>query len=397
MFAEGGDFQKNVSIRGKKYADQLGEDTKDDDDENHHPLDDDETREAAESLAMKAQIIFKKQESETAVLSDFEIMKMVGKGTFGKVYLVINSKKGTMYAMKVIRKDIIIDNEQFENIQLEKDILFKIEHPFIVGMEFVFQNQFRIYFLMNFIRGGELFRHLVKVKRFTEPQAKFFVIQIAMALGHLHSKSIVYRDLKPENILVGEDGYLKLADFGLAKIITKNQLANSFCGTAEYLAPEMLTGTGHDFTVDWWALGILLYEMLVGIPPFFHRNKHRMYFLIKESPVNFPDPIKHGIDVSPNAKDLIRKLLEKNKKKRLGGLNDITEILSHPFFADIDQDKLLRKELTPPYMAAVDKTQEYDLTYFDQKLTSRDEFAESVIDDANLKLIDKNKHIFKNF
>ncbi len=181
----------------------------------------------------------------------------------------------------------------------------------------------------------------------------------------MHSKSIVYRDLKPENILVGEDGYLKLADFGLAKIITKNELANSFCGTAEYLAPEMLTGTGHDFTVDWWALGVLLYEMLVGIPPFFHRNKHRMYFLIKESPVNFPDPIKHGIDISPQAKDIIRKLLEKNRKKRLGGANDIKEIIGHPFFADIDTDKLLRKELTPPYMAAMDKTKDYDLTFFD--------------------------------
>lgn len=165
----------------------------------------------------------------------------------------------------------------------------------------------------------------------------------------MHSKNILYRDLKPENILFGEDGYLLLADFGLAKTITKNELANSFCGTAEYLAPEMLTGTGHDYTVDWWALGILLYEMMVGIPPFFHRNKHRMYFLIKESPVNFPDPIKHGIDISAPARDLIKRLLDKNKKTRLGAKGDVNEILSHPFFNNIDIEKVLNKQLLPPY------------------------------------------------
>jgi serine/threonine protein kinase len=184
---------------------------------------------------------------------------------------------------------------------------------------------------------------------------------------------------------------LLLADFGLAKMITKNELANSFCGTAEYLAPEMLIGTGHDHTVDWWALGILLYEMLVGIPPFFHRNKHRMYFLIKESPVNFPDPEKHGISISANARDLIKKLLDKNKKKRLGAAGDVKEILSHPFFEAVDFEKLLNRQLVPPYRPEITD----DLKYFDQKLTVKEDFAESVIDDNNKKLILKNQHIFR--
>jgi len=276
--------------------------------------------------------------------------------------------------MKCIRKDIIIDNEQYDNIKLEKEILFNVDHPFVVGMEFVFQTEARIYFLMNFVSGGELFRHLVKVKRFQEVQAKFFVAQIAIAIGHLHSKNILYRDLKPENILFTEDNYLKLADFGLAKTVTGKEMSNSFCGTAEYLAPEMLIGNGHDYTVDWWALGILLYEMLVGIPPFFHKNKHRMYFLIKESPVNFPDPVRHGIEVSGDAKDLIRKLLDKNKKKRLGVNGDVSEILAHPFFADLDLEKLLKKEIEPPYTpkhdrngttVMIDGTQEIKLAYFD--------------------------------
>lgn len=300
-----------------------------------------------------------------AKLEDFKIEKMIGKGTFGKVYLVRNVDTGNEYAMKCIRKDIIIENEQMENIQLEKDILYTIDHPFLVNMEFVFQNEVRIYFLMKFVKGGELFRHLVQVKRFKEDQAKFFAAQVALALGHLHSKKILYRDLKPENVLVGDDGYLLVADFGLAKFIREGEMANSFCGTAEYLAPEMLIGNGHDTTVDWWALGILIYEMIVGIPPFFHRNKHRMYHFIKESKVNFPDPERHKITVSDLAKDLINKLLDKNKKSRLG-VNGVKEILDHPWFSDLNMEMLIARKLDPPYKPAL----EDELAYFDQKLVN---------------------------
>jgi serum/glucocorticoid-regulated kinase 2 len=183
---------------------------------------------------------------------------------------------------------------------------------------------------------------------------------VALALGHLHSKKILYRDLKPENVLVGEDGYLLVADFGLAKFIREGEMANSFCGTAEYLAPEMLIGNGHDTTVDWWALGILIYEMIVGIPPFFHRNKHRMYHFIKESKVNFPDPERHKISVSENARDLIVKLLDKNKKTRLG-VNGVEEILNHPWFKDLDIVAMTAKTLDPPYKPALSE----ELAYFD--------------------------------
>jgi len=204
---------------------------------------------------------------------------------------------------------------------------------------------------MKFVKGGELFRHLVEVRKFPEPTAKFFAAQVALALAHLHSKKIIYRDLKPENVLLGEDGYLLVADFGLAKFVQDGELANSFCGTAEYLAPEMLIGNGHDYSVDWWALGILIYEMVVGIPPFFHKNKHRMYFLIRESPVNFPDPVRHKITVSADCQDLICKLLDKNRKTRLGaGADGIDEILKHPWFADLDMDALTAKKMQSPYV-----------------------------------------------
>ena len=166
--------------------------------------------------------------------------------------------------------------------------------------------------------------------------------------------------MKPENVLFNKDGYLLLADFGLATKVDKNKLALSFCGTAEYLSPEMLSGEGHDHTVDWWTLGILLYEMLVGIPPFFDKNKHQMYRSIKNSNVTYPVKERHNIDVSPVAQDLINKLLIKNKSKRLGYKNGIKEVLAHTFFNGLDINALLAKKIKPLYMPEIK-----DCEYFD--------------------------------
>ena len=158
-------------------------------------------------------------------------------------------------------------------------------------MEFVFQSDTRIYFIMKFVRGGEMFTHLRKARAFPEKRAKFYAMTVALALGHLHQQKIIYRDLKPENILMGEDGYICLADFGLAKIIEGDEQAQSYCGTPEYLAPEILNEVGHAFPVDWWALGVLTYEMIVGFPPFYtgNSNNQKMFDLIKNKPVFFPD------------------------------------------------------------------------------------------------------------
>lgn len=205
---------------------------------------------------------------------------------------------------------------------------------------------------MNFVKGGELFKHLTDVRRFDEDRAKFYGAQVALALGYLHSSKILYRDLKPENILISEDGYIKLADFGLAKLLG-DEVANSFCGTPEYLSPEMINGTGHDHTLDWWALGVLIYEMVIGIPPFYNQNKHKMYYLIENGGIRWPDPVKHGITVSAEAKDLIEKLLDKDKMKRLGQKGDVEEVLAHPWFASIDKEKLLKKNIVPPFRPEV--------------------------------------------
>ena len=163
---------------------------------------------------------------------------------------------------------------------------------------------------MRFVRGGELFMHLRQVTRFPEEHARFYAIQVAMALGHLHTKNIIYRDLKPENILMDEDGYICLTDFGLAKVLEGNAQAFSFCGTPDYLAPEILVERGHSFPVDWWALGILTYEMIVGFPPFYTgtQNNSKMYELIKKKAVYFPDPQRHNIMMSENCKNFITRV-----------------------------------------------------------------------------------------
>ena len=207
-------------------------------------------------------------------LEDYKIVRHVGRGTFGKVYLVKNVHTNTYFAMKSIRKDVVIQHESLESLKVEKLILLQVQHPFIISMEQVFSSETRIYFVMQFVQGGELFKHLSEQRRFSEKRVQFYAAQIALALGYLHKSNIYYRDLKPENILLGLDGYILLADFGLAKIneIDDGTEPNSFCGTPEYISPEMIVGSGHDHTLDWWALGVLVYEMIIGIPPFYHKN-----------------------------------------------------------------------------------------------------------------------------
>jgi serine/threonine protein kinase len=173
-----------------------------------------------------------------------------------------------------MRKDVIMGNNSVTSINLEKLILLQVSHPFIVQMQFVFQREFRVYFVLDYLAGGELFHYMHKERRFEESKVVFYVLQIALALDHLHKSKILYRDLKPENILVDTDGYLKLSDFGLAKQAIES---NTFCGTPEYISPEMLAGKGHSYTADWWALGVLTYEMLTGVPPFYDKNRNAMF------------------------------------------------------------------------------------------------------------------------
>jgi len=220
------------------------------------------------------------------------MVSMVGKGTFAKVFLVYEPNTKKYYALKSMRKDVIIDKNSVDNINLERLIMLQVEHPFIVSMQYVFQRTYRVYFVMDFVHGGELFQYMRNLRHFQQEHVAFYTAQIALALSYLHENNIMYRDLKPENILVAKDGYLKLSDFGLAK---NAQFSNTFCGTPEYISPEMLLGTGHDKTSDWWALGILIYEMLTGIPPFYDKNRNVMFLAIERAKIRWPEQPRHGI------------------------------------------------------------------------------------------------------
>jgi len=290
---------------------------------------------------------------------DFELLTVIGKGSFGKVMQVRKKDDGKIYAMKVLRKDTIIARKQVSHTKSEKNILMKIQHPFIVNLNYAFQTKDKLYMILDYINGGELFFHLKKEGRFAENRVKLYAAEIASALDHLHNLDIVYRDLKPENILLDAEGHICITDFGLSKQIETTEGTHTFCGTPEYLAPEVLKGQGHGTPVDWWSLGTLLFEMLTGLPPFYAQNVNVMYTKILSGELRFPSYI------SDNAKSLLEGLLTRDPEKRLGS-NGGTDVKHHPWFGDIDWDKLVRKEIDPPFKPKVrsaDDTSQIDPTF----------------------------------
>lgn len=339
----------------------------------------------SEECKLESKSIYQRNASEKeVVLPDFKIIKGIGKGSFGTIYLVEKHDNRRLYAMKQLRKDVIIKNDALICTKLEKEVLKMAHHPFLVGLDYVFQTTTNIYFVMKYYKGGELYKHLLAKKRFPESEAKFYAAQIALALGELHRKKIIYRDMKPENILLDEDGYIALADFGLAKIVDENRLAMTFCGTPEYIAPETIKGGGYGRSVDWWGLGILLYELIVGVPPFHSSNHHVMFQYITHKELTFPEGAR-APQMSDEARDMIVQLLNKNPLKRLGTEKDIDEVMGHPFFKDIDVEKLLSKKLTPAYVPKIS-----------ENLTVPDEKPKNIEDiDAKSKMfIEKNKVLF---
>lgn len=292
--------------------------------------------------------------NETVTKDDFELMTVIGKGSFGKVMQVKKKGSGEIYAMKVLRKEAIIARKQVAHTKAEKSILQKIQHPFIVKLHYAFQTKDKLYMILDYVNGGELFYHLKKEGRFKEDRVRFYAAEIASAIAHLHSLEIIYRDMKPENILLTSEGHVVITDFGLSKEIDPEEGTHTFCGTPEYLAPEILKGQGHSFGVDWWSLGTLIYEMLTGLPPFYSQNINIMYQKILNGELRFPSYI------SNEAKSLLTQLLNRDPAKRLGvptkSQPDRDDVRQHEFFKDIDWKKLEEKKIDPPFKPKVKST-----------------------------------------
>ena len=314
-----------------------------------------------------------------AKLEDWEVVETLGTGTFGRVLLVrqrphyrstsyhpifphlyqtpdpkspspgsMKASDGQLphFAMKVLRKSEIVRLKQVEHINSERNILERVRHPFVVELYATYQDNINVYMLLSYIPGGELFSHLRRAGRFSADVTRFYLASIVLAIEYLHAKDTIYRDLKPENLLLDRVGYLRIADFGFAKVVEDRTF--TLCGTPEYLAPEIVLSQGHGKAVDWWALGILAFEMLAGYPPFFDDHPLGIYEKILRNEIAFP------AHIDPYAKDLIRGLLTADRSKRLGNLRGgAKDVMSHSWFAGVDWASLERKEIGAPIVPRV--------------------------------------------
>jgi protein kinase A/protein kinase X len=281
-------------------------------------------------------------------LDDFEILSTLGTGTFGRVRLVKlkANPKYPPFALKMLKKTVVLKLKQLDHIKSEKSVLERVKHPFIITLLATFQDSTFIYMLLEYICGGELFSRLRREGRFSNDVALFYICEIVLAFEYLHSLNIAYRDLKPENILIDKEGHVKITDFGFAKHL--NDKTYTLCGTPEYLAPEIIQNRGHHFAVDWWALGILIYEMIAGFPPFYDETPVRIYEKILSGRIEFSKVFNKVV------KDIIKKFLQENPNKRYGcGVKGIDAVKRHKWFRGVDWTVVLRREIPPPWVPEV--------------------------------------------
>ena len=298
-------------------------------------------------------------------LENFEILSTLGTGTFGRVRLVKlkSAPKMPPFALKMLKKSVIIKMKQLDHIKSEKTVLKNMKHPFIITLLSTFQDSTYIYMLLEYICGGELFSRLRREGRFSNDVALFYACEIVLAFEHMHSNNIAYRDLKPENILIDKQGHVKLTDFGFAKKLSEKTY--TLCGTPEYLAPEIIQNRGHHFLVDWWALGILIYEMVAGFPPFYDESPVKIYEKILSGRIEFSKVF------SSIVKDLIKKFLQENPSKRYGcGGKGIDAVKRHKWFRGVDWAMVLRREIPAPWVPEIKSID--DTHFFDSYPDSED-------------------------
>lgn len=275
-------------------------------------------------------------------LHDFQIMRTLGTGSFGRVHLVRSIHNGRYYAIKVLKKRQIVKMKQVDHTNNERKILKMVQHPFLIRMWGTFQDSRNLFIVMDYIEGGELFSLLRKSQRFPNPVAKFYAAEVTLALEYLHFHNIIYRDLKPENILLDRNGHIKITDFGFAKDV--DTVTWTLCGTPDYIAPEVIATKPYNKSVDWWSLGILIFELLAGYTPFYDVTPMKTYEKILLGNVLYPSFFH------PDVVDLLQKLITADLTRRLGNLQSGSQdIKSHPWFSEVIWEKLLAKDIETPY------------------------------------------------
>ena len=301
--------------------------------------------------------------NDSISLEDFEILNVLGKGGYGKVQLVRYKGNGEIYAMKSMSKSELADEGLISRTMDERKALLSIQHPFIVSARYAFQTSSKVFLVTDYVPGGELYTRMRSERKFSLDRIRYYSAMLVSAIGYLHSIGIVHRDLKPENILIDKDGYLKLTDFGFVKVgMQSSSYTTTFCGTDDYIAPEIIKGEAYNKSVDWWSLGILIYEMVFLKPPFSNPNQSLLYNSIVNDEVTFPE------EIDPDLADLIQKLLNKIPEERIGaGFLDCASLIEHPFFDSVDFDELEEKKIEMEWKPTLQN--ELDVSQFDVQFT----------------------------
>ncbi|KAI9485732.1 MAG: camp-dependent protein kinase 1 [Benjaminiella poitrasii] len=301
-------------------------------------------------------------------LDDFRLLRTLGTGSFGRVHLAQSRHNARYYAIKVLKKTEVVRLKQVEHTNSEKLILESTANPFMVNLWGTFQDDISLYMVMDYVPGGELFSILRKNQRFPDHVAKFYAAEVLLAIEYFHSKDIIYRDLKPENLLLDSQGHIKITDFGFAKHVP--DITWTLCGTPDYLAPEVIQSKGYGMAVDWWSLGILIFEMLAGYPPFYDDDHLKLYEKILQGKIKWPAYF------DPHAKDLLKRLLTPDLTKRYGNLKGGAEdIKNHRWFSGVDFVRVANRQVRSPYIPTL--RGEGDASHYDTYAETTERYGES--------------------
>ncbi|XP_030369066.1 cAMP-dependent protein kinase catalytic subunit 3 [Scaptodrosophila lebanonensis] len=338
---DAGDVEKDEDTNNDTNNDDSVDDESVEEDDGNETDDEEDEEDSEESSSVQTAKGVRKYH-----LDDYQIIKTVGTGTFGRVCLCRDRISEKYCAMKILAMSAVIRLKQIEHVKNERNILREIRHPFVISLEWSTKDDSNLYMIFDYVCGGELFTYLRNAGKFTSQTSNFYAAEIVSALEYLHSLQIVYRDLKPENLLINRDGHLKITDFGFAKKLRDRTW--TLCGTPEYIAPEIIQSKGHNRAVDWWALGVLIYEMLVGYPPFYDEQPFGIYEKILSGKIEWE---RH---MDPIAKDLIKKLLVNDRTKRLGNMkNGADDVKRHRWFKHLNWNDVYNKKLKPPILPDV--------------------------------------------